>query len=427
MRILKRQFRGEDYVERLLDEELERRGLRPPDRALCQELVYGIVRNQTTLDWLIARKTDARPRKQILQLLLRMGLYQIFWLQRMPAYAAVHETVELAKQLGLVGPQAGFVNAILRGYLRQRAETSRDLENLRQTDPATGYSHPAWLVERWRQRWGADAAVQLLQWNNTPAPIFARLNTLKTNAAALTAQWQQEGVQFLERQWEWTGGGLVFELQSHPPLAACQSFRRGWFYIQDPGTLLSVSELAPEPGETILDLCAAPGGKTTMIAQRMQNRGRIIAQDNQPQRLRMVEENCARLGVGSVETCCADAQSNPAPELLFDRILVDAPCSNTGVLRRRMDLRRRISLKEIERLPIRQGAILRQAAARLKPGGTLVYSTCSLEPEENETAIQTFLSEHSEFKLRSQRQLLPFVDHVDGAFVATMGKLGIRN
>jgi 16S rRNA (cytosine967-C5)-methyltransferase len=422
IRILKRHCAGQDYVERLLEQELERHALCPPDRALCQELVYGIVRCQATLDWLIARKTTGRPQKPVLQLLLRLGLYQIFWLQRIPPHAAVHETVQLAKQLGF-GPQAGFLNAVLRGYTRQRQETARELEKLRQTDPATGYSHPAWLVQRWQARWGAASTDQLLQWNNTPAPIFARLNSLKTAVPGLASQWQQEGIRFIERQWDWTGGGLVFELQSHPPLAACQSFQRGGFYIQDPSTLLSVSQLDPQPQETILDLCAAPGGKAAFIAQRMQNRGRIIAQDNNPQRLRLVQENCARLGVTCVQTCCADAQNNPSPALLFDRILVDSPCSNTGVLRRRVDLRWRITPREIQRLRLLQGAILGQAALRLKPGGTLVYSTCSLESEENETVVRSFLSEHADFKLHAQRQLLPFLDQVDGAYVATFQKL----
>lgn len=411
-----------DYIEALLDQELDHHSLSPLDRSLCQELVYGIVRWQTTLDWLIARKTSSRPQKQVLQLLLRLGLYQIFWLQRIPPHAAVHETVQLAKDFGF-GHQAGFLNAVLRGFLRERDETIGELEKLKQTDPATGYSHPAWLVQRWQQRWGAADTAKLLQWNNTPAPVYARLNALKTDPANLASQWEREGVRGIERQCDWTGGGLVFELQSHPPLGRCESFQQGCFYVQDPSTLLAVAELDPRPGETILDLCAAPGGKTTFIAQRMQNRGELIAQDNQPQRLRLVEENCLRLGVNCVQTCSADARSDPSPGRVFDRILVDAPCSNTGVLRRRVDLRWRIEPEEITRLAALQSAILAQAAKRLKPGGTLVYSTCSMEPEENEAVAQTFLSEHPDFKLQSQRQLVPFVDQIDGAYVARMRKL----
>jgi 16S rRNA (cytosine967-C5)-methyltransferase len=418
LRVLRRRGDSGEYVERLLENEPAGRGLTPADRALCQELVYGIVRWQTTLDWLIARKTGDRPQNAAVRLLLHLGLYQLFWLQRIPNHAAVHETVELGKRSGF-GAQAGFLNAVLRAYTREREATARELENLKQTDPALGYSHPAWLVERWQARWGAAKTAQLLQWNNTPPPIYARLNLLKTDFAALAAAWRQEGVDFREQQWDWTGGNLMFELKSHPPLPQCKSFQRGFFYVQDPGTLLAVNELEARLGENILDLCAAPGGKTADIAQRMQNRGRIAARDNQPERLKLVRENCVRLGITCVEF---QDSSPPRP---FDRILVDAPCSNTGVMRRRVDLRWRIKPGELERLRQGQQALLEEAAPQLKAGGTLVYSTCSLEPEENESVARDFLEGHADFKLERQRQLLPFADGVDGAYVARLRKSGV--
>jgi 16S rRNA (cytosine967-C5)-methyltransferase len=415
MRVLRQRGGSGEYIEKLLENELAGRSLTPPDRALCQELVYGIVRWQMTLDWLVARKTGDRPQNAALRLLLHLGLYQLFWLHRIPNHAAVHETVELGKQLGF-GAQAGFLNAVLRGYTREREATILQLANLKQTDPALGYSHPAWLVERWQARWGASQTKQLLEWNNTPPPIFARLNLLKADFAALAAAWQQEGVDFEEQHWDWTGRNTVFKLKSHPPLSQSNSFQRGFFYVQDPGTLLAVEELDPQPGENILDLCAAPGGKTAYIAQRMQNRGRIEARDDQANRLKLVRENCARLGITCVEF---EGSSQPPP---FDRILVDAPCSNTGVLRRRVDLRWRIKAGEIERLRQTQQALLEQAAAQLKAGGILVYSTCSLEPEENESVARDFLDGHAEFKLERQRQLLPFIEGIDGAYVARMRK-----
>jgi len=400
-----------DYVEKLLEGELACHALSSPDRALCQELVYGIVRWQRALDWLIERKTGGRDQTAALRILLQLGLYQLFWLQRIPDHAAVHETVELAKHLGF-GPRAGFLNAVLRGYIRQREQTRDMLEGLKKTDPATGYSHPAWLVERWQARWGQAQTVQLLACNNCPPPTYARLNELKTDAARLAARWQEEGLEFEERQYDWTGPGLVFELRSHPPLATLGSFQDGWFYVQDPSTLLATRQLDPQPGETILDLCAAPGGKTTHIAARMKNRGRIVARDNQPERLKRLQENCRRLGATCVETAAA-----PGP---FDRILIDAPCSNTGVLRRRVDVRWRVQSGEIARLSQAQSALLVEAAPFLKPGGTLVYSTCSLEPEENEEVVRRFLNDHPSFKLENERQLLPFIEAVDGAYVATL-------
>jgi 16S rRNA (cytosine967-C5)-methyltransferase len=179
-----------------------------------------------------------------------------------------------------------------------------------------------------------------------------------------------------------------------------------------------VHELDPQPGETILDLCAAPGGKTTYIAQLMRNEGRVIAHDTSPDRLNYVKENCARLGADCVEPVLPGAlESRPAT---FDRILVDAPCSNTGVMRRRVDLRWRVSPEEIERLQAQQLELLRFAAPLLKPNGTLVYSTCSLEPEENQKVVEQFLWEFSKFKLDHERELVPFVDEVDGAFVARL-------
>ena len=183
-------------------------------------------------------------------------------------------------------------------------------------------------------------------------------------------------------------------------------------------------QLGPQPGETILDFCAAPGGKTTFIAQLMNNQGRIVAQDVSEERLKWIQENCARLGVTCVETVLPSTlnlvSSALDPQPAFDRVLVDAPCSNTGVMRRRVDLRWRIQPEEIERLRAAQLDLLKQAATQVKPGGVLVYSTCSLEPEENGEVVKQFLSDHADFKLESERELLPFADNVDGAYVARM-------
>ena len=411
--VLRQRLLARDYTENLLEKTLQNRRLSPPDRGLCLELVYGVARWESTLNWLIGRKTGGRTQKEMLQILLQMGLYQMFWLDRIPNHAVVNETVEMTRQLGM-GPQSGFVNAVLRGYGRERDETEKLLAELTVEKPALGHSHPDWLYQRWLARWGADKTAKLMDWNNTPPPTFARVNLLKTDAAALTAEWEAEKVKFAERNWDWTGRDTVYHLESHPSLATLRSFQQGMFYVQDPSTLLAVRELNPLPGESVLDLCAAPGGKTTYIAQRMENRGRVLATDNQPDRLELVRENCERLGVTCVET---DAAS---PALRFDRILVDAPCSNSGVMRRRVDLRWRIRAEEISRLCATQLELLQDAAARLATGGTLVYSTCSLEPEENSGVVQKFLGSNPQFKLEHERELLPFTDGVDGAYVARL-------
>ncbi|HXT10139.1 MAG TPA: transcription antitermination factor NusB [Candidatus Angelobacter sp.] len=577
--ILHRRNTGNDFVEDLLASALAQSHLSAADRGLCQELVYGVVRWQATLDWLIARKTPGRTQKAGLQNLLRLGLYQIFWLDRIPNHAAVNETVEQARQNGF-GPQAGFVNAVLRGYLREFDATKTLLADLKTAQPHLGYSHPEWLVIRWQKRWGSEKAAQLMEWNNTPPKTFARINTLKfqttddgrahrsartesqnqptretspnagttspspprsggleplgkrrkefaegegprgssereaseslgrgevafgvegqhnsprhptldtpSSPGELLTEWRNENVEYEFIRRDWFEENLVFELKSHPPLAKLRTFQQGLFYIQDPSTLLAVRELDPEPGETILDLCAAPGGKLTYIAQLMRNQGRLIAHDTFPDRLKLIEENCARLGVTIAETALSsnlfpteirkDAFANltrvsgkqleqilPLPggleplgeaakgiwqsqrperaeragaseslgqgegersltNLKFDRVLVDAPCSNTGVMRRRVDLRWRIRPEELDRLRATQLDLLHEAATRLKPGGTLIYSTCSLEPEENETVIREFLANSPWLKLETHRELLPFNEVTDGAFVARLRK-----
>jgi 16S rRNA (cytosine967-C5)-methyltransferase len=417
VQILQRRQDG-DFVENLLESALAPARLAPADRGLCQELVYGVVRWEATLDWLIARKTRPPGPKPLLQDLLRLGLYQIFWLDRIPNHAAVNETVELAKRNRL-SKQAGFINAVLRGYLREFDATKALLADLGTNQPHIGYSHPEWLVERWQKRWGRETTLRLLEWNNSPPATFARVNTLKADPGKLLAQWRDEDVEYDFVRHDWIEENLVFELKSHPPLARLPSFQQGLFYVQDPSTLLAVRALDPKPGETILDLCAAPGGKLTHIAQLMKNEGRLIAHDLFSDRLKLVQENCARLGVTCVQLASPSTLSTP-PSTLVDRILLDAPCSNTGVMRRRVDLRWRIAPEEITRLRAVQLDLLNQAAPLLKPGGTLVYSTCSLEPEENQEVIRDFLSAHPKFKLDFERELLPFSAGVDGAYVARL-------
>ena len=415
-RVLSQRLNNGEFTENLLETALATARLSPADRGLCHELVCGVVRWQATLDRLIARKTTpGREPRPALVNLLRLGLYQIFWLDRIPPHAAVHETVEQAKRSGYVS-QSGFINAILRAYLREFDEVKKILADMKISQPALGWSHPEWLVERWRKQFSDENMRQLLEWNNTPPKTFARVNTLKTDAAKLIERWREENVEndFCRR--DWTGENLAFELKSHPPLNSLGSFRAGWFYLQDPSTLLAPALLGAQPGETILDLCAAPGGKTTFIAQQMNNEGKIVAHDTFADRLKLIRENCARLGVTCAEVT-ATFNFQPAT---FDRILVDAPCSNTGVMRRRMDLRWLIQPTEIERLRATQLALLKQAATVLKPGGIIVYSTCSLEPGENSEVVKEFLDADPSFKLEAERQLLPFADNVDGAYVARL-------
>jgi 16S rRNA (cytosine967-C5)-methyltransferase len=398
------------FIEVLLEEALAASQLRPEDRRLLQELVYGVARWELTLDWLIARKTGRKTQKPMVQNLLRLALYQMFWMDRVPSYAAVNETVEICKSKGLL-PQARFVNALLRAYGREAAETHAKLNEFRKTDLSLGYSHPEWLCRRWQERWGEEATAMLLEWNNAPPPTYARVNRLKVSADELIAVWQKEGVSFEEGSFDWIPAGTVWRLLQYSGLGTLESFRSGLFYIQDPSTLLAPGLLQARPGENVLDLCAAPGGKTTYLAQLMRNQGRIVARDIEPARLDLVKENAERLGASCVEI-------TPATEEFFDRVLVDAPCSNTGVMRRRVELRWRIRPEEIQRLALTQHTLLAKAAKHVRAGGTIVYSTCSLEPEENERVVRGFLETHSEFRLDLERELTPVKDRVDGAYCA---------
>ena len=411
---------GGGFIEDLLERELAQAHLSPADRGLCQELVYGVVRWQAALDWLISRKTAQKPQQTTVLDLLRLGLYQVFWLERIPDHAAVHETVELAKARRLA-PQSGFINAILRGYIREADATRKLLAELKTSQPHLGYSHPEWLASRWSQQWSPEKAAQLMDWNNQPPKLFARVNTLKTDAGKLLEQWREENVEYDFVRHDWLPENLMFELKSHPSLSGLASFRQGLFYVQDPSTLLAPGFLDPQPGESILDLCAAPGGKLTYLAQLVRNEARIVAHDVSPDRLKLIEENCARLGVNCAHPILPAALETQ-PSVSFDRILLDAPCSNTGVMRRRVDLRWRIRPEEIQRLRAVQLCLLAQAARLLKSHGTLVYSTCSLEPEENDSVVNEFLAKTPGFTLESRRELLPFEHHADGAFVARLAR-----
>lgn len=417
--VLLRRLQGGVFVEDLLEDAFAKTTLRPEDRRLAQELTYGSVRWQGALDWLIARKTDGRQQRSAVQVFLRLGLYQLLMLDRIPPHAAVFETVEQAKRLGF-SLEASFINAILRRYAAELAPTRTLLEELKATEPHHGFSHPQWLVERWTQRWGAADTRRLLEWNNTPPPTCVRVNQLKTEPQLLLDRWRQkEHTEYDFLRVPWAEDNQLFSLQAHPSLKTMGSFQDGWFYVQDPSTLLAVNTLDPWAGESVLDLCAAPGGKTAYMAQKMENDGELIACDSNADRLQLVSHNCQRLGVTCVQTRALG--DNPQAVLgtkQFDKILIDAPCSNTGVLRRRLDLRWRLKLDEFEALRDTQLRLLHLAAPRLKPGGTLVYSTCSLEPEENQEVVDRFLAAHAHFRLESSQELLPFRDAVDGAFVA---------
>ena len=401
LRVLRRWEQGEAHAETLLSGALP--VLSGPDRGLCQELVYGVIRQRAALDWLIEQRTGGRRQAALVQILLRLGLYQIFWLDRIPSHAAVNEAVALARRCDL-GRATGFINAALRQSLREADTLRASLQALCETQPAIAYSHPDWLVRRWQDQWGWDNAAALMEWNNRPAETYLRLNMLRPVPSTPAGE-------AVELDWApcpvLRAGGVPAELPG---------FAAGAFYIQDPSTLLAVQMLDPQPGESILDSCAAPGGKATAIAAQIQNQGRVVAADIREDRLERLRENRDRLGASCIEILPAGSDIREK----FDRVLLDVPCSNTGVMRRRVDLRWRLEPRDLRATRNLQRDILKKSVRNLKPDGLLVYSTCSLEPEENEQAVQAFLKKNPGFELVAERALRPWQDGVDGAYAAAL-------
>jgi len=389
-----------EFADTIIAKAFSGDALRSADRAFALELVYGVLRNLTLLDFWISELRRGHVDVDLRDL-LRLGLYQIF-ITKTPEHAAVYETVEIAPK-----KQRAIVNAILRSAARGRQKL---LEGANAQPLHVRASHPKFLIEHWEERFGTAATEALCAWNNQPPSIYVRINHLKTDRQA-----------FLKRY------------PSARPLPAFPNFvelssptetlDRGDCYVQDPSTSMACELLQPQPGEKILDACAAPGGKTTYLAELMENRGLIVGVDREPGRLNLLDGNLRRLGVRIAEIVCHDwTKSTIPPEILslapFDRILLDAPCSNTGVMRRRVDVRWRLKPADFVRMQKRQLEILGAITPLLKPGGTLVYSTCSLEREENDDVVQELTTTMSILQLEEQRSLLPIRDNFDGAFAA---------
>lgn len=402
------------HADDLVDQELSHNQLQGPDRGLFAELVFGVLRRQGTLDHYLKQLVQ-QPLERLelpVLLLLRLGLYQLRYLDRVPSHAAVHATVELTNT---ILPRAkGLINGVLRSYLRQQ-------ETLTLPDPtrqpiawlAAAYAVPEWLAEQWLQQFPQSEAAGLAAASAEIPPLTLRVNSLKISrsgllerlhAAEITAEpcrFAPEGIQILQR----------CQITSLP------GFEEGLFMVQDEASQLVAHLLAPQTGEQILDMCAAPGGKATHLAQLMNDQGSIIATDLNARRIRRICESADRLELTSIKSVAADALGNDYLEgLQFDRILLDAPCSGLGVIRRNPEAKWRLNPAEISRCAARQRLLIDAAASRLKPGGVLVYATCSTAIEEDETIIKDFLSRNPQFVVENGAQLFPaWADLFDGS------------
>jgi 16S rRNA (cytosine967-C5)-methyltransferase len=394
---------GDSFADAILARLLRSSDLIAPDRAFATELFYGVLRNLTLLDfWIDALRAERLDHDA--RALLRLGIYQLFLLET-AEHAAVYQTVELAN------PRSrSLINAVLRSALRGKEQLTK---KVKKETLSVRTSHPQFLIDRWTRSLGAENTAALCEQNNRPAPIYARINLLKTSAERFFALYSS--AERLPRHDNFVRlAGIPRDALAH-----------GDCYIQDPSTAPACVLLGPQPGEKVLDACAAPGGKTGYLAELMKNQGVIVACDRDQGRIRTLQDNLERLGIGIARCAQHDWRSGePLPDAAaispFDRILVDAPCSNTGVMRRRVDLRWRLSPKDFSRMREEQLRILRATIPLLKSGGVLVYSTCSIEPEENEKVANAITQEFPFLRLVEQVSLLPFRDGFDGAYSAKL-------
>jgi 16S rRNA (cytosine967-C5)-methyltransferase len=405
--VLQQLDRQKTFLDALLNRALDRSALSLRDRSLATELVYGVVRHRARLDWTV-RQHLRSPKQKIsapLQSLLRLGAYQLLYLDKIPTHAAVNESVSLAKAHA-GGKIGNFVNAVLRSIANNPYEPARSLPI---ADPveriAIGESHPEWLVRRWIKRFGPERTELFCRADNEIPPVSLRANRLKTDREKLVGSLSTAGLE--------VGHGRVVPdallLQTAGSLGKIQAYRDGWFYVQDEAAQLVSYAVDPQAGERILDACAAPGGKTSHLAELMQNRGDILAWDIGEERLALVRENAERLGASIITTNRMDASKPAIGRItdLFDRILVDAPCSGLGVLRRHPEgkwLKKEGLIAHYSKLQLK---ILEQVAPLLKKGGVLVYSTCSTETEENESVVEAFLDKQPAFIVEDLRPVLP--------------------
>ena len=423
-------LRGGDVLDRAFERRASRLDAR--DRRWTQELVYGMLRHRGWIDAVLSLRVRgglARLDPDLTDL-LRLGAYQLLSMGSVPAYAAIAQTVELAKRRHGIGASR-LANAVLRRLDRERTSEPLGLEPAVPADPldalALRYSHPQWLVARWLSRWGAEETAALLHTNNTEAPLVVRPYGIVREQ--LEAMLEAAGVHVGEPPL--VRDSILF--RAVPALAELGAYRQGLFFVQDPAATL-VTEYACIPSGSIVgDLCSAPGGKTLELSRHARL---VIASDRSPIRLERLTANIERLEARNILTLVADGLA-PATRPL-DAVLVDAPCTGTGTFRRHPNARWRLKVSDLAVLAAAQGALLRAAAAVVRPGGLLIYSTCSLEPEENDMQIEAFLAEHAEFALEpppeqvvptaaldaGRLRTLPQRHDIDGAFAARLRRRG---
>jgi 16S rRNA (cytosine967-C5)-methyltransferase len=407
--VLGRVFDEGAYTDRAFRAEADRAGLDPRDRAFAQQLAYGAVQRRGTLDHVIT-KLSSRPPSKLdpgVRDALRLGLLQLLYLDGVADHAAVSESVDLAKR----GTRGGdrLVNAVLRRAQREGRKLLDDMSDETPEGAAVMHSHPDWLVRMWWDQLGPEDTRALLARDNEPPESAVRVNTLRATELALPVP--SHAAPDLPE-------GLVLEGQLD--VHGTPEFERGELMPQSRASMLVARVLDPQPGERVLDMCAAPGAKTTHIAALMDGSGEVVAVEAHRGRAKALEANAQRLGAANVRVVVGDAADPVGGE--FDRVLLDPPCSDLGTLQARPDVRWRKDPALIERVAAQQADLLEAAAKQVRPGGVLVYSTCTISTSENEQQMQSFLDSHPDFHAAEAPfvQLLPHRDGTDGFFIARL-------
>lgn len=378
------------------------------DKAFITTLVYGTISRKLTLDYVIEQYSKLKLKKisKYILIILRMGLYQLMFMNKIPESAAVNESVKLAKRYGH-GASAGFVNGVLRSYIRNGIKIPDD--NL-----SVKYSYPEWLSKQWLNTFGFEFTEKLMAAMNTEPKITIRYNALKTTQAKLKTLLEESGINS-----EINGISLVckgFDVSRN------KLYLDGFYTVQDTAASNAAIELAPKAGDTVIDMCAAPGGKTTHLAEIMENKGKIFAFDIHEHKIKLIEANAKRLGIDMIYAKVLDGTVfDEKLKNTADKILCDVPCSGLGIIRRKPDIK--WNKEDIGNLTAVQKKILENAAKYLKNGGEIVYSTCTLNQEENEEITADFLKNHSDFKKISENTYYPHTDNTDGFYICKMRRL----
>ncbi len=408
------------YTNQILKEILSGDGVALVDRGFVTELLTGVVRHRLRLDYVIERFSKIKLKKLSpwVHLILRMGIYQILFLERVPDSAACNESVKLARRYANGGAQ-GFVNGLLRTVTREKENIPLPMENPERTSVA--YSCPLWLTEKLIQQYGSEITEKILSSSHEKHPISIRVNRLSTNAEMLKKRLAEEGVQTsLDEE----NANRLF-VEGALNVNQSSAYKEGLYTIQNSSSMTAVEVLDPRPGETVLDLCAAPGGKTSYMAERMENQGRVYAFDLHPHKTELIRKSAQRLRLSIIETGVQDATESMDEWVgKADRVLVDVPCSGIGVIHKKPDIKWHRTSDDVEELCKIQKRILQNAAAYLKPKGVLVYSTCTILREENQEQITEFLKKNSEFVLEEERLIFTHDTGGSGFYIAKLIRKG---